>query len=194
MVEEASEMRNRTIEEICSADGQEDFGAGWYEEIENRIEILSKVAKAEIQFMQACCTEDKTAAAEGFRMLARQGHARAQHNLGCCYAKGDGVEKDMVEAVKWFRKAAEFGLDKAQLYLGVCYATGDGVAKDEVEAVKWYRKAAEQGNAAALYVLGLCYEGGVGVEIDLPEALKWYRKAAEQGDDDARSALQRLKQ
>ena len=42
-----------------------------------------------------------------YRRAAEQGHARAQRNLGVCYAIGTGVDQDTVEAVKWYRKAAE---------------------------------------------------------------------------------------
>ncbi|MBR6059702.1 MAG: SEL1-like repeat protein [Victivallales bacterium] len=33
--------------------------------------------------------------------------------LGCCYANGDGVTKDMKKAVKWLQKAAEKGHPEA---------------------------------------------------------------------------------
>ncbi|HQE88803.1 MAG TPA: tetratricopeptide repeat protein, partial [Verrucomicrobiota bacterium] len=68
--------------------------------------------------------------------------AKAQFNLGICYANGRGVAQDKAEAVKWFRKAAAQNLAEAQFYLGVYYANGLGVAQDEAEAVKWFRKAA----------------------------------------------------
>ncbi|MCD7798298.1 MAG: SEL1-like repeat protein, partial [Akkermansiaceae bacterium] len=37
---------------------------------------------------------------------AEQGDAEAQYELGVCYFKGEGVEKDEKEAVRWYRKAA----------------------------------------------------------------------------------------
>ena len=40
---------------------------------------------------------------------AKTGDAEALKKLGICYAKGEGVKKDMVKAVKWFRLAAEQG-------------------------------------------------------------------------------------
>ncbi len=86
----------------------------------------------------------KTALKE-FRILAEQGNAEAQFNLGIMYVEGKGVSKDNTEAVKWYRKAAEQGDAQAQNNLGLMYSEGEGVPEDYMEAVKWYRKAAEQG-------------------------------------------------
>ena len=41
------------------------------------------------------------------RKAAEQNHAKAQYNLGFCYAKAKAWRQDHVEAVKWYRKAAE---------------------------------------------------------------------------------------
>ncbi len=46
--------------------------------------------------------------------LAEQGDARAQYNLGHCYAKGDGVKQDPAQAVVWWTQAAEQGHVEAQ--------------------------------------------------------------------------------
>jgi len=113
--------------------------------------------------------------------LAEQGHAKAQFNLGCCYAKGDGVRQDKAEAVRWNRKAAEQGNAEAQLNLGFCYEYGDGVRQDKAEAVRWYTKAAEQGNAWAQGSLGVCYEYGEGVRQNKSIAQEWYGKACDNG-------------
>ena len=58
-------------------------------------------------------------AVKWFRKAAEQNYARAQYNLGVCYAKGQGVAKDEAEAVKWYRKAAEQNYAEAQCNLGV---------------------------------------------------------------------------
>jgi TPR repeat protein len=119
-------------------------------------------------------------AVKWYRKAAEQNLARAQYNLGICFANGKGVAKDEAEALKWFRKAVEQNLPAAQYCLGVCYERGQGVAKDVAEGVKWYRKAAEQNYAAAQYNLGICYADGQGVAKDVVEAMKWFHKAAEQ--------------
>ncbi len=124
-----------------------------------------------------------------YRTAAEHGDAGAQFELGQCYAKGEGVDKDMFEATKWYRKAAEQGHADAQYNLGMSYARGEGVERKMAEAVKWYRKSAEQGSPDAQFSLGMHYWIGNGVEKDMEEAVKWYRKSAEQGFPDAQVML-----
>lgn len=73
---------------------------------------------------------------------AGKGDAAAQFNLGLCYAKGEGVEKDDSRAVTWYRKSAEQGYAEAQLNLARCYDGGEGVPKDETEAYAYFSLAA----------------------------------------------------
>ena len=75
-------------------------------------------------------------------MLAEQGDAQAQYNLGVLYAKGRGVAQDFKEAVKWYRKAAEQGDAFAQGKLGAMYHFGMGVPRDYIQAHKWFHLAA----------------------------------------------------
>jgi tetratricopeptide (TPR) repeat protein len=129
---------------------------------------------------------------KSLKAKAEKGNAKAQFELGLCYADGYGVKKDDAEAVKWFRRAAEQGFAMAQYGLGLCYYNGEGVKEDKAEAVKWFRKAAKQGDAMAQYSLGLCYHNGEGVKEDKAEAVKWLRKAAEQGHAKAKEILQQI--
>ena len=46
---------------------------------------------------------------EEWELLAKQGIAEAQYNLGLMYEKGQGVEQDYVEAHKWFNIAGVNG-------------------------------------------------------------------------------------
>jgi len=87
------------------------------------------------------------------KVLAEQGNAIAQFNLGEFYAKGLGVEKDPKEALKLFQKSAESGFVRAQSRLGMVYHFGLGVEKDPKEALNWYRKAAAQGDEWSQKVL-----------------------------------------
>lgn len=109
---------------------------------------------------------------------AKKGNAWAQLQLGQCYERGRGFEKNPKEAVKWYRKAAEQGFIPAQCLLGLCYRRGIGVAINHAEAVKWYRMAAEAGDRDASYRLWLYYVNGEGVGKNLTEAVKWYAKMA----------------
>lgn len=100
------------------------------------------------------------------RKAAERGNAIDQFNLGICFAKGEGVEKDPVQAAFWYRKAAEQGDAPAQNNLGICFKEGEGVEQDFGQAEYWYRKAAEQGNAQAHFNLGQLYINGEGVVQD----------------------------
>ncbi len=56
---------------------------------------------------------DYETALREFRLLAEQGHAQAQVNLGIIYSQGRGVPKDSVQAYRWYTLAAGQGDDLA---------------------------------------------------------------------------------
>ena len=68
--------------------------------------------------------------------MAEKRDASARFNLGCMYARDQGVPLDYTEAMKSYRKAAEQGHASAQNNLGVMYANGQGVPLDYAEAMK----------------------------------------------------------
>ncbi|MHA1568608.1 MAG: SEL1-like repeat protein, partial [Alphaproteobacteria bacterium] len=112
---------------------------------------------------------------------ARDGNAKAQHDLAIRLAKGDGGDPDYEAAARWFTAAALQGLPNAQYNLGVLYEKGLGVQKDDREAWVWYRNAAEEGHGQAQYNLGVAHARGRGMPRDDAEAVRWFRRAAEQG-------------
>ncbi len=95
-------------------------------------------------------------------------------SLGNCYAKGEGVDKNICLAINSWRVAARHGDREAMYQLGLCYANGDGVDRDMEKAVKWWRKAnLSNGN----YQLGLCYAKGDGVDVNMQEAVNCWKRA-----------------
>ncbi len=56
---------------------------------------------------------DYETALREMRVLAAQGDAAAQYNLGVMYENGRGVTQADAEAVKWYRKAAAQGHARA---------------------------------------------------------------------------------
>lgn len=46
--------------------------------------------------------QDYATALREFRLMADQGHADAQYNLGYMYANGQGVKQDYADAVSWY--------------------------------------------------------------------------------------------
>ena len=86
---------------------------------------------------------------EDLTKKAKQGDAKAQHDLGLLYVEGKGIKKDLKLAFEWLSKSAEQGLSEAQCTFGYMYEIGEGIKQDSKLAVKWYILAAEQGNGVA---------------------------------------------
>jgi len=61
---------------------------------------------------------DYDSAVQEFRLLANQGHAQAQVNLGILYSQGRGVPKDYVTSYMWYTLAASPGDDLAEEFKG----------------------------------------------------------------------------
>jgi TPR repeat protein len=125
---------------------------------------------------------DYATAFREFSVLAEQGDAIAQFNLGMMYSLGQGVTQDYREAARWFRLAAEQGDVRAQFNLGATYERGRGVTQDYREAMRWYRLAAEQGYADAQQKLGWMYFWAKGVTQNYVFAHMWFNIAASTGD------------
>lgn len=123
---------------------------------------------------------DHAAALAIWGPLARDGVARAQSNVGACFAEGLGVERDLALAVRWLSLAAEAGDPIGQRNLATLHFRGDGMARNDGRAAALYRAAAEQGDAAAQDMLSwmLAEEG---VLFDPAEARLWAQRAADQG-------------
>ena len=146
-----------------------------------------------------------------WEILATQGNAEAQYNLGNMYAEGKGVSQDIVKTYELFSLAIAQGhefasirrerlsermspdqITQAQFSLGLMYHDGDsmyGVSQDFFESAKWFHLAAGGGYAPAQFYLGQMYYNGEGVSQDYEQAAKWYRLAAEAGHTDAQSNL-----
>lgn len=147
--------------------------------------------------------KDFATALREFELIATQGDAKAQHNLGVMYERGEGVKQDYKAAAKWYRLAADQGVAASQYNLGKLFdtqglphgvpqlvndalrAASVGMPQDYTEAVKWYRLAADRGYGPAQGSLGLMYADGRGVPQDDREAVKWFRLAAEKRNFEA---------
>ena len=110
-------------------------------------------------------------------IVAEQGDAEAQYDLGIMYANGQGAPKDYKKSAKWFCEAAEQGHVEAQAWLGRMYILGKGVTQDDKKAARWSRKAAERGHAGAQALLGEIYASAP-ILPDYEEAYFWLSLAA----------------
>ena len=96
--------------------------------------------------LDTCKPKDYKMTFGEWELLAKQGIAEAEYNLGLMYSKGEGVPSDDKEAVKWYRLSAEQRITGAQSNLGLMYEKGQGVEQDYVEAHKWFNISGINGN------------------------------------------------
>src|SRR5258707_10048088 len=85
---------------------------------------------------------DYAAALEIWGPLAHAGIARAQNNIGACFAEGLGVERDLSMAARWLSLAAEACDPVGLRNYAALYFKGEGVDQDYARAAGLYRAAA----------------------------------------------------
>jgi hypothetical protein len=93
-------------------------------------------------------TKDAERATVFYEIAAEEDHMAAQHRLGECFDKGEGVEVDKAQAAFWYRRAANQGDVEAQFRVGVMYAEGLVVKnnrKAKQRATHFMKLAANQG-------------------------------------------------
>ena len=69
-----------------------------------------------------------------------RGVARACLELGRCFERGYGTEKDEAKAAELYLEAAERGVPDAFRRVAECFLFGKGTARNPEEARKWYEK------------------------------------------------------
>jgi TPR repeat protein len=102
--------------------------------------------------------------------LAHAGVARAQNNVGACFAEGLGVTRDPALAIRWLTLAAEHGDPVGGRNLAAAYFKGEEVAQDYARAAELYRAAAVAGDAPAQDMLSWMLMEGEVVPPDLAAA------------------------
>src|SRR5262245_14651009 len=113
--------------------------------------------------------------------LAQAGVARAQNNIGACFAEGFGVARDPALALRWLTLAAQAGDPVGQRNLAAIYFNGTGVEPDYARAAELYGAAAGLGEAPAQDMLSWMLLEGECMPPDADEAHRWALAAAEQG-------------
>jgi TPR repeat protein len=111
-------------------------------------------------------------------VLADEGAAEAQNNIGHLYEQGFGVSQNYAKAMDWYLLAADQGLAEAQHNMGMLYYHGYGVAENQRSAASWFKRAALQDLVDSEYMLGLAYHEGKGVGLNYELAQYWFKKAA----------------
>ena len=135
--------------------------------------------------MKAYEKGDYTFALNELKLLAKIGHAKAQHFLGDIFYKGKSINQDYKSAIKWYTLSAEQDNEISQYNLGIMYSFGLGVVPDYLKALKFYMLSSEQGYALAQYNLGRLYYLGNGVKENLVYAHMWFDLATLNGFKEA---------
>jgi TPR repeat protein len=109
------------------------------------VDVAARMAEA----YDAAQRGDYPSALDIWAPLAHAGVARAQNNVGACFAEGLGVERDHALALRWLTLAAEAADAVGTRNLAALYFKGDGVEQDHARAADLYRAAAEAGDGPA---------------------------------------------
>ncbi|XP_039630194.1 death ligand signal enhancer [Polypterus senegalus] len=125
---------------------------------------------------------DYQAAFSCFRMAASQGYSKAQFNVGVCYEKGKGAQKNIEKAALYFKQAAVSGHIQAQYrYAKYILNSKHSVqAEDVQEAISLLKQAAESGLKEAQAYLGVLYAQEP--HVDERKAAGYLMLAAQKGD------------
>jgi len=115
-------------------------------------------------------------------------------NLGSCYVKGLGIEKNASKAFEWYLKAAEQNDPAAQYLVANRYFDGNGVPQNNAKGIEFLEKSVNQEFVPAQYQLGEMYVTGQVLPKNEAKAVKILQKAANQGDADAQKLLAYLQQ
>ncbi len=154
---------------------------GWLDRLARR-PVEAPVSERMATALEAARRGDHATALGIWEPLAQAGVARAQNNIGACFAEGLGVERDPDLAFRWLTLAAEGNDPVGQRNLASLYFRGEGVEQDYRRAAELYRKAAEQDDAPAQDMLSwMLLEGDV-IEPDVAEARRWALAAGRAGD------------
>lgn len=178
-----------------SADIQFIVGAAYYvkEDYENAEEWWKKAATQKypdaLWWMYYLCEVHKNDSVLAFEYLKQAVDAKypeALNEMGCNYANGDMVGKDVEKAKQLFHEAGSLGFGEAYNNLGYLYSNKDCIKKPNWEiAAGYFRQGAEMNNPSAQYNYGMCLKKGKGVKKDKQAAVHWITLAAQNGDEDA---------
>jgi TPR repeat protein len=134
-------------------------------------------------------------ALNSFYVLAKNGDAKAQYNVGMIYANGKGVKKDVPQAMEWYEKAAQQGNASAAYNynnLAALYLEGKNIPRNNKKAFELFKKAADKGDANAQINVAVMYAWGEDIPNDKMKAYDNFKKALNAGKIEASQYLDRL--
>lgn len=124
------------------------------------------------------CEVNFARAVELYRASAQAHFSWALCHLGSCYAKGEGVEKNIDEANRLYRLVMDNPI-------ALCNLACNVLVEDAAAGLELLRQSAETGFGRANYILGCAHHHGLyGLPVSLSLARNYYELAAVQGNDE----------
>ena len=120
--------------------------------------------------------KDATRAVELYERAAELGVKNAHFNLGCTYAEGTDVEKDMAKAIKHYEAAAMCGHVASRHNLGY----EEGMAENYDLALQHFLIAAKLGHENSLSNVKSFFMNGLANKADYAAALRGYQHAIDE--------------
>lgn len=150
-----------------------------------------------------CVQQNPQYAFDCFKWLTQVHCTMAYHDLGLCYLKGEGTEKNISLAIQAFVKGAEAKNVGCMAELANCYLKGIGTDKNEEKAFDLllqialkceqlkpskitenkdlddlYQQAIYEPYLESVYTLGIFYKNGIVTKKNNNEAFRWFKLAA----------------
>ncbi|HEX9060026.1 MAG TPA: tetratricopeptide repeat protein, partial [Clostridia bacterium] len=112
------------------------------------------------------------------RSDAEKGIDDAIVELGICYLKGRGIQKNRSEAVNQFKIAASKNNCEGMFNLAMCLLKGQGCSVNKAEAIKFLEKAVELSHIKSMNFLGHFYSENRNFE----KAIEYYKCSSDLKD------------
>lgn len=109
-------------------------------------EIEKAIKEHELYSVAEWLPTDWEQAFNQYLPMAEAGDAKAQFNVGYCYARGDVMDQDFEKAFQWYQKAADKGDPRAHYNLSLMYERGESVIADAIKAKELFNRAIELGD------------------------------------------------
>lgn len=113
-------------------------------------EIDQAIKEKRLYFVGDSLPADWYAGFKIWLQAAEAGDAKAQYNVGRCYGRGDGVDKDEDQAKYWYIKATEQNEPRAFFNLHLLHKDAASKYRDATLAEKFLNEAARRGEDRAI--------------------------------------------
>lgn len=113
-------------------------------------EIDQAIKEKRLYFVGDSLPSDWYAGFKAWLQAAEGGNAKAQYNVGRCYGRGDGVDKDEDQAKYWYIKASEQNDPRAFFNLHLLHEDDASKYRDATLAEEFLTEAARLGEERAI--------------------------------------------